>query len=246
MKKRWEKEIDDRRIDEPNFRVTLSTFGEILETVTRNALKKDIIARGFRITGLYPYDVEAIPFHRLYSPKNRRSTMPVVVEDNSENMGFLAYPDVASENDVDNDVEMDGAADKDFEMDSSNNLSGSQHFNEYEESSQHESFQEEQIDLDHSESENWGDSHEGFQDKQIDLDHSESENWGDSHFAYCAEESCGNFQDQNADLTSRVATDDSHTDPVSSNNSSFESEQLSSGTKDCELYKVRFNIKFNF
>jgi hypothetical protein len=118
VKDLWEKLIDDERLYVPNFRINLENFGILLEKVSKESVIKSIIERGFRITGLYPFNVEAIPFSKLHTKRNRRSTLPVVIENNKMNIGFCAYTEEASESEVSADFN------EPFEIESCGNKDG--------------------------------------------------------------------------------------------------------------------------
>ncbi len=100
VKDEWDTELDRRRMKTPSFRVNVGNFATVLKGVCNTALTPQVIKRGFRITGLYPFDVDAIPFHQLNTKRNKRSTQAVVCEADGVSLGSSAYLDTATESEI--------------------------------------------------------------------------------------------------------------------------------------------------
>lgn len=64
LKNSWRNVVDIWRSDHPAERISLATFGQLLQDAMNKALKKSTIINGFSACGLYPFNADAINYSK--------------------------------------------------------------------------------------------------------------------------------------------------------------------------------------
>lgn len=88
LKNSWGKIVDAWRADHPSEKLTLVTFGPLLEEAMSSAFKENTIKNGFRVCGLHPFDANAVDYTKCLG----KSATDEDVEDTTATMDLHTAP----------------------------------------------------------------------------------------------------------------------------------------------------------
>ncbi|KAJ8950062.1 hypothetical protein NQ314_008068 [Rhamnusium bicolor] len=81
LKNRWKKGIQKFKMDNEGRKLKRENFGPLLKVVMEQSIKPDIITNGFRTCGLFPLDVNGIPYHKYFKKAENIPTSNTRMDD---------------------------------------------------------------------------------------------------------------------------------------------------------------------